>query len=157
MKLWNPNQKAQVHYSRGLWCKTLTWETRNHDLDQCGTNVLGDDHMAAAMPPHSGGLTCTGSFLWGWKALQPFSQVRLTAVLLAVWNPGDRNPISSLHYVGGSRGESDQLFQHILSLKNQGQSKQGGAGCWQAHKALLCWVVRTVQLIQQQEGCHSAN
>lgn len=33
----------------------LTWETRNHDLDQCGTNVLGDDHMAAAMPPHSAG------------------------------------------------------------------------------------------------------
>lgn len=124
---------------------------RTSGLDWCGANVLGGERTAAAVLPHSARLTRTASFLWGWKALQPVSRAQVTAVLLAVWNPGDRNHISSLHYAGGLSGESSRLFQYILSLKISGRANRVEQGVGPASKALHCWGVRTVQLIQQRE------
>lgn len=125
--------------------------TRTSGLDWCGTNVLGGEQTAAAMPPHSARLTRTASFLWVWKALQPASRAQVTAVLLAVWNPGDRNRISSHHYAGGLRGESSRLFQYILSLKIRGRANRVEQGVGRPVKRCIVEVSGPIQLIQQQE------
>lgn len=119
-------------------------------LDWCGTNVLGGEQTAVAMPPNSARLTRT-AFPVGLKSIaasQSSASNSCFVSCLKSWGPephklpslcrrieGRVQPIVSIHFV----------------IKNQRQSKQGGAGCGQARKALHCWGVRTIQLIQQQE------
>lgn len=68
------------------------------------------------------------SFLWAWKALRPASGARVTAVLLVVWIPGDRNrKISPLLWRGDWEGKSaaDCLPIHFV-IKNRRQGRVAG-------------------------------
>lgn len=77
------------------------------------------------------------SFLWAWKALRPASGARVTAVLLVVWIPGDRNrKISPRLWRGDWEGKSaaDCLPIHLV-IKNR---RRAGQSRGLLRKALHC-------------------
>lgn len=142
-----PNQKA--HCSRALWYKTLIWETQElvaltdvvlmcqevnrrprpcHLIEPGWLFPVGLKSIAASQ--RSASNSCFVSCLKSWGP----EPRKLPS--LCPWIEGRVEPIVSIHFV----------------IKNQRQSKQGGAGREQPSKSLHCWGVRTVQLIQQPRG-----
>lgn len=70
------------------------------------------------------------SFLWAWKALRPASGARVTAVLLVVWIPGDRNrKISPLLWREDWEGKSAADCSPIHFVIKKSAAGQSAALC----------------------------